>query len=87
MRNAYDYGFSDFTLAVRAVSIGDAVLKALGGEVTVPNCVSPDGPELGTCVGCEGEFPESALNYSNGDGNCANCFARLTPEQRRPIGA
>ena len=20
-------------------------------------------------------------------GNCANCFARLTPEQRRPIGA
>ena len=28
---------------------------------------------MGKCAGCEGQFPESALNYSSGDPFCANC--------------
>ena len=36
-----------------------------------------------TCAGCEGLFPEKALNYRSGDPLCVNCQDRHDDSNRR----
>ena len=36
--------------------------------------------QKGKCAFCEGEFPDSALNYSSGDQACAACQKTFNPK-------
>ena len=36
--------------------------------------------QKGKCAFCEGEFPDSALNYSSGDPACAACQQTFNPK-------
>ena len=52
------------------------------GEISVTVSDTEPGPALTmpTCAGCDGSFPERALNYSSGDPFCANCQERYNQE-------
>lgn len=39
------------------------------------------GPEMGRCAYCEGEFPESALDYRSMDPACASCQSTVAPDR------
>ena len=81
-----DAGSQDAALAWGTIAAAKAtlylaeVIRAQGNGQ--PQDLKPEIPEemKEKCAFCEGEFPESALNYSSGNPACAPCQKVFDPK-------